>query len=94
MAEQDPSRLRAVALRFDEARGDAPSVVAKGAGAVAEKILALAAEHGVAVHRDPMLVASLAMLDLGAEIPEEFYPVVAEILVFVQRMNRERGRWR
>lgn len=90
----DESQLRAIALRYDELPGSAPKVVAKGAGLVAEKILELAAEHGVAVHRDPVLVESLAVLELEAEIPEEFYPVVAEILVFVHRMNRERGRTR
>lgn len=94
MSGMDDAPLKAIALRYDESRDEAPTVVAKGTGQVAAKILELAEQHGVAVHRDPILVASLAALELGERIPDEFYPVVAEILVFVHRMNRERGRGR
>jgi flagellar biosynthesis protein len=84
-------RRKAIALRYDPDQDDVPRVVAEGQGRIAEKILALAAEHGVPVHEDPLLVESLAALEVGDFIPPECYPVVAEILVFVQRMNREKG---
>lgn len=82
---------RAVALRYEADQDEAPTVVASGRGLTAEKILALADAHGVAVHHDPLLVESLSVLELGEAIPAELYPVVAEVLVFVQRLNREKG---
>lgn len=85
---------KAIALRYQEGLDEVPQVVAEGKGILAEKILALAAEHGVGIHRDPVLLESLAVLEVGEQIPAELYPVVAEVLVFVQRMNREKGKQR
>lgn len=82
---------KAIALRYQEGTDEVPQVVAEGKGLLAEKILALAEEHGIAIHRDPVLLESLAVLEVGEQIPAELYPVVAEVLVFVQRMNREKG---
>ena len=78
---------RAVALRYDRAKEGAPRVVAKGQGLVAEKIIAVAREHQVPLHEDPTLAATLSALDLEAEIPPELYRAVAEVLVFIYRMN-------
>lgn len=78
---------RAVALRYDQSSEAAPRVVAKGERLTAEKIIALAEEHGVHVHEDPDLVAVLSKLDVNAEIPEELYRAVAEVLAFVYRLN-------
>ncbi|MNL42052.1 Flagellar biosynthetic protein FlhB [compost metagenome] len=91
MTTGEDADKRAVALRYETEHDEAPTVVASGRGLTAEKILALADEHGVAVHHDPLLVESLSVLELGEAIPAELYPVVAEVLVFVQRMNREKG---
>ena len=71
----------ALALRYDPERGGAPRVVAKGVAEVAERILALARENGVPVREDPDLLACLAQIDVGAEIPEELFTIVAELLV-------------
>jgi flagellar biosynthesis protein len=70
----------AVALRYDGQR--APLVTAKGQGAVAERILELAQAHGVPLHEDPDLVALLAQLELGEEIPRALYVAVAEVIAF------------
>lgn len=91
MAEADEELIQAVALRYEDGVDEAPRIVAAGKGLVAEKIVELAAENEVAIHRDPLLVQGLAALEVGEQIPAEFYPMVAEILVFVQRMNREKG---
>lgn len=95
MADDDSqaSQKRAVALRYDGAADAAPVVVATGRGALAERIIALAREHGIPVQEDAQLVEALSKLDLGEMIPAELYPVVAEILVFVGRADREhKGR--
>jgi flagellar biosynthesis protein len=66
-------------------------VVAKGQRLVAERIIALAREHGVHVHEDPDLVAVLSVLDLNVPVPEELYHAVAEVLAFVYHLNRRMG---
>jgi len=78
---------KAVALRYDREKDRAPHVVAKGRGAVAEKIMALAREADVPLRNDPDLALMLEALDLDAEIPPQLYRAVAEILAFVYRLN-------
>jgi flagellar biosynthesis protein len=81
------TRKAAVALRYNAATDKAPKVTAKGQGVVAEKIMALAQEHGVPMREDSDLVQVLAQLDLNREIPPTLYRVVAELLAFVYRLN-------
>ncbi len=83
-----PPRRRAVALRYDEAKEQAPRVVATGAGVVAERIIELARQNGVRIYEDRDLVGLLSKLDLNTEIPEELYRAVAEVLAFVYRLNQ------
>lgn len=79
---------KAVALSYDEAKDEAPKVVATGSGLVAERIIETAREAGVAIQENPSLVSALAALDLGEQIPAELYPVVAEVLVWVRRVDK------
>jgi flagellar biosynthesis protein len=87
MAHKDGKTPRAVALNYDHDTMGAPVVLAKGKGTVAEKIIALAAEHGIPVKEDPVLVKALEQLELGDQIPPELYRVVAEILVFIMQTD-------
>jgi flagellar biosynthesis protein len=82
-----PPKKKAVALRYDTTQDAAPKMIAKGAGEVAEKIIALAKEYGIPIQEDADLVEILAKLDLNADIPPETYLVVAEILAFIYRAN-------
>lgn len=87
-------RRVAAALKYRQGEDPAPRLVAKGAGAVAERIIGKAREAGVPIHEDPDLVALLMTLDLDELIPPEMYVAVAEVLAFVYRVNghrRERG---
>ena len=83
------ARRKAVALRYDLEQDSAPRVIAKGAGVVAERIIELAAEHGLHVHSDPDLVAILSRLELDTLIPDDLYQAVAEVLAFVYRLNKQ-----
>lgn len=83
---------KAVALKYDRAKDDAPKVKARGQGHIAEKIIALAKEHGVPIHDDPDLVEVLASLDIDQEIPSEVYVAVAELLAFVYSANSGRSK--
>ncbi len=87
MAEK---RLRAVALQYDRENQGAPRVLAKGQGGVAERILAVAAEKGIPLYQDPELLEVLGQLDVGAEIQPELYQAVAEVLIFIYKMNRKK----
>ena len=82
---------KAVALRYQQGRDQAPRVVAKGRGEIAEKIVALAQQHNVPLVEDRNLMQVLEALDVDTEIPAELYRAVAEVLVFVYRMNSKQG---
>jgi flagellar biosynthesis protein len=82
-------RQRAVALKYEKERDEAPKVVAKGAGALAERIMAVAREHGVHIHKDSDLVEVLYKLELQETIPQALYPVIAEILAFLYKVNHK-----
>jgi len=84
------NRPRAVALSYDSDTMPAPTVTAQGQGEVAERIIALAKEHGVTIRQDPDLVTLLAQLDIGQTIPPELYAVVAEVLAFVYQLKAKR----
>ena len=90
MAENRQQK-RAVALRYDPDRDNAPRVVATGRGRTAEMIVELARKHSVHVRTDPALVSVLSRLKLDQEIPPEVFQAVAAILAFLYRVNRPAG---
>lgn len=99
MSQQDKKRnsslKKAVALKYDPAQHDAPVLAAKGSGYLAERILELAREHEIPVQEDAALVEVLSKLDLDRQIPPELYHLVAEILSFIYRADRDAGgQWR
>lgn len=65
-----------------------PTVVAKGYGEMAEKILRLAFDNDVKVRHDPELAQILETVELDCEIPLEAFAAVAEILSYVYAANR------
>jgi flagellar biosynthesis protein len=84
-ASSRPSARVAAALAYDPAADAAPRLVAAGRGPLAERIVAVAAENGVAVRENGELAEVLAALDLGQTIPVALYAAVAEILAFLHR---------
>ncbi|HPC47507.1 MAG TPA: EscU/YscU/HrcU family type III secretion system export apparatus switch protein, partial [Deltaproteobacteria bacterium] len=83
----NPTHL-AVALQYDRSRMIAPTVVAKGAGEVAQKIREIARGAGVpVVENKPLAQALYKSLDVGDVIPEDLYKAVAEILAYVYRLK-------
>lgn len=80
-------RRRAVALRYDQDNESAPRVLAKGNGDIAERIIALAEQHGIPLHEDRDLVRLLGVLDLDIEVPPQLYRALAEVLAHVYRAN-------
>lgn len=82
---------QAVALSYDP-EDNAPRVIASGKGALAERIIEKAQEAAVPVHRDDKLADTLSRLEIGEMIPPELYEVVAEILVFVDAMDKIKAK--
>jgi flagellar biosynthesis protein len=78
----------AVALKYDRAGDRLPFVTAKGRGAIAAQILAMADKHGVPVRRDGELAQVLAALDVGQAIPTLAFAAVAEILSYLYRLDK------
>jgi len=86
------SRRQAAALRYEQGKDSAPKVVAKGSGAIADKILEIARHHGIPIRQDRELVRMLSSIDLYREIPPDLYRAVAEILAFLYSLNAGEGK--
>lgn len=92
--DKKKERKIAVGLRYDSDINDAPFVVAKGMGVVADKIIEKASEEGIKIIEDEGLANSLISLEIAQEIPEELYAAVAEIIAFIYNSDIEREKLR
>ena len=84
-------RKQAIALQYDPG-DEAPHVIATGVGHIAERIIEKAQEANVPIHQDSKLANTLSKLEIGDMIPPELYEVLAEILVFVDDMEKIRSK--
>jgi flagellar biosynthesis protein len=89
MKKEDPiSAKSAVSLQYKKGRNSAPKVTAKGQGWVAEKIIKMAQENNIPIREDKDLLHLLSEIDVGQEVPESLYKVVAELLAWVYQLNQ------
>lgn len=79
----------AVALSYEPASDQAPRVLAKGQGWLAQQIIELAEANGIEVRQDSDLAQILAQVDVDSEIPLEAFTLVAEILSYVYEKNKK-----
>ncbi|MEW6095136.1 MAG: EscU/YscU/HrcU family type III secretion system export apparatus switch protein [bacterium] len=82
-------RRKAVALEYDPSKAQAPKIVAKGIGQLAERIIQVAKDHDVPIYEDANLAEVLTKLELDTQIPIDLYQAVAEILVFIYKLNQK-----
>lgn len=100
MSEQDSNKKKdknnadlsfspdyAVALGYNPESNKAPTVLAKGQGHVAEKILQIAIDEGIEIRKDSDLIQILKAVDINEEIPIEAFAAVAEIISYIYRQN-------
>ena len=81
----------AVALRYKPEQDNAPIVLAKGQDAVAQKIVEIAQANHVAVMENvPLARALYAEAELNQEIPPTLYNAVAEVLVYIFKLNGDK----
>jgi type III secretion system FlhB-like substrate exporter len=76
---------KAAAIQYSE-EYPAPIILATGKGLLAKRIKQIAEEQGIQIVDEPELADALVELPLGSLIPEQFYRIVAEILVFVGKV--------
>ena len=91
MDDKSSKRKQAIALQYNPG-DEAPAIVVSGTGIVAEKIIEKAKESDVPLYEDSKLADTLSKLEIGDMIPPELYSVVAEILVFVDNLDKLKGK--
>jgi flagellar biosynthesis protein len=79
---------KAVALRYDTTKENAPKVVAKGKGESAENIIKIAQLHNLPIQKNEDLVELLSKVEIDHEIPEKLYVAVAEVFKFLYNVTR------
>lgn len=88
----NPTHL-AIALRYDALSMAAPTVLAKGAGVIAQKIKEIAAEHHIPLVEDkPLAQALYKTTELNETIPENLFQAVAEVLAYVYNLRKKNPR--
>jgi flagellar biosynthesis protein len=90
MTDSPKERALAVALQYEKGSRDAPRVVAKGRGLVAEQIVTLAEENGVVIEANPVLAEALSGIEIDETIPIELYEAVAIVIGYVLKVSTNR----
>ena len=81
----NPTHL-AIAIQYQPGKMRAPKIVAKGAGVFAQNIIRIAKENKIPVmERKPLARALYKIVDVGQEIPFEFFRAIAEILAQIYK---------
>ncbi len=91
MNEEQLRRKEAIALTYKPDAENAPVIIAKGKGKIAENILKKAQENQIPIQEDPSLVSLLGQLNINESIPEELYQAVAEVFAFIYRIDQTKG---
>lgn len=81
----------AAALKYSPHMDNAPKITAVGKGRIAEKILEAVEKNKIPVYKDVNLAHVLSSFNPGDEITPELYGLIAEILVFVKKMDEKYG---
>lgn len=90
----NPTEL-AIAIKYDAESMRAPTVVAKGRDYLAQKIREIAIQHGVPIiEKKPLAQALYKTVEVGQEVPEQFYKAIAEILAYVYELSGRARRMR
>ncbi|MEK8022573.1 MAG: flagellar biosynthesis protein FlhB [Candidatus Hydrogenedentota bacterium] len=79
-----------VAVKYDQSMMVAPRVIAKGEGFIALKIRQIAQEHGIPLYENkPLAQALYKGVEIGDEVPPQFYQAIAEVLAYVYRQKKK-----
>ena len=89
--KRDDGVKKAVALRYDADKENAPRVTAKGQGLIAERIIKIAEENELPIKKDEDLVELLTKIEIDKEIPNNLYKAVAEVFSFIYNVTNKKG---
>jgi len=81
---------KAIALKYDIERDNAPKITAKGKGETASNIIKIAKEHDIPIKEDADLIELLSQIDIDKEIPGSMYKAVAEIFSFIYDLSNNK----
>ncbi|MCG3717142.1 EscU/YscU/HrcU family type III secretion system export apparatus switch protein [Aliarcobacter butzleri] len=80
---------KAVALKYQMEKDNAPKVTAKGKGVTASNIIKIAKENKIPIQKDEDLIELLSQIDVDKEIPTSMYRAVAEIFSFIYNLSNK-----
>ena len=83
---------KAIALKYDIEKDNAPKITAKGKGATASNIIKIAKEHDIPIKEDADLIELLSQIDIDKEIPDSMYKAVAEIFSFIYDLSNNKNK--
>lgn len=81
---------KAVALKYDIEKNNAPKITAKGKGETASNIIKIAKENNIPIKKDEDLIELLSQIDIDKEIPSSMYKAVAEIFSFIYDLSNNK----
>ncbi|SHF04148.1 flagellar biosynthesis protein [Marinitoga hydrogenitolerans DSM 16785] len=81
---------KVVAIKYEEFKDEVPTVIAKGIGKIADKIIEISKENNIPILKNTKTVNELYSLDIPSDIPEEMYFIVAKIIAYVMELNEKR----
>lgn len=92
MSDKNKEKMqkKAVALKYDIKKDNAPRIVANEKGELAKKIIEFAREHDIPIRENQDIVDILVQLNIGEEIPSELYEVIAEMLSFIYLLEKKK----
>lgn len=90
MTELPKERALAIALHYEKGTRDAPRVIAKGRGLLAERIVQLAEENNIVIEANPALAEALGGIELDDTIPLELYEAVAVVIGYVLQVGTKK----
>ncbi|WP_339249664.1 EscU/YscU/HrcU family type III secretion system export apparatus switch protein [Sporosarcina sp. FSL W8-0480] len=91
MTENKDMRKDAIALSYNPDVAEAPKIIAKGKGLIAQNIIETAKEHNIPIQEDASLVELMGQLNVNETIPEQLYQAVAEVFAYIYHIDRNHG---
>jgi len=82
-------KKKAVALKYDKEKEEAPRVISKGEGETAKNIIKIALLNDLPIQKDEDLIELLSKVELNKEVPQNLYKAVAEVFSFIYTITKK-----
>ena len=81
---------KAAALKYNRQKDNAPRVIAKGDGQIAQNIIKIAELHKLPIRKDEDLIELLSKVEINKEVPQALYKAVAEVFSFIYKVTNKK----